>query len=133
MESIDPVLVIVEMVSMLGLVIAESVMLSDTAGTAVKRILLILGLMLAGFVIGGFAAIVVIAIIAIIVLFFVVRLIIAVVFNTGFGSGGRRKRIRLDSGTELSEEQGILGDSHYRGDDGREYRENPDGTFSKKD
>lgn len=65
---------------------AESIMVSNTTGTAFKRFALLLGYTFASFALGAVASVIIIAIVVIIIILLAIRFLIAVLSNTLFSS-----------------------------------------------
>lgn len=65
------------------------------------------------------------------VLFLLIAWIIFGVVLGGNGKSSKRKW-ELDNGDTVTESKGICGESYYKGDSGKSYDRNPDGTFQEK-
>lgn len=98
------------LVYLMALQMTESVMVSDTLGTAFKRFGLLLGFTLASFVIGAVTSVVLVAIVVILAVLLVIYVILSVASGSLSASGSsRRKRGGSDS---ADEEELTIKDEH---------------------
>lgn len=110
-----------------GWVTIESILASANAKIATLRTLLFISMALLMIVAAAILSMIVIIVLVIFAAIFVLSIIAAIL---GGESGG--KKWRLSNGTTVTESSGLLGEKYYRGNDGREYERNSDGTFTPK-
>lgn len=86
-----------------------------------SAVIVILGLILAclGFFIGFWLAFLVI-----------VALVLFLIYEFTLADVGKKRKVKLDDGTDLTITKGLTGEDIIEGSDGRSYRKNSDGTFS---
>lgn len=118
-------------IALVGYNIAESIIATDSAKIAALRALMMTGFMILGFVAGLIGSVILLIILTIIVGIYAI--IVALKVALGGGSSGG-KRIILDNGTELRNEQSdLLGfGKSYTGDDGKNYHTDDGHTFHQK-
>lgn len=93
-------------------------------GIKIARSFYILIIDVIAFIIAYYSAVLAIFII---IGLFVLWLLWVAVFN------GNTKKRKLSNGVELTEEKGATGESYFTGSDGYQYRQNSDGSFTKKE
>ena len=110
-----------------GLVTIESILASANAKIATLRTLLFISMALLIIVAAAILSMIVIIVLVIFAAIFVLWIIVAIL-------GGEKgsKKWRLSDGTTVTESSGLMGEKYYRGNDGKEYERNSDGTFTPK-
>lgn len=114
--------IIIGSLQLLGFAIAESIMVSDTAGTAVKRALLLCGLMLAALIVGVLTSIVAVFIAALFIFAFLLNII--------FGSGLKVSVRDNDGRKHTLTDMGLMG---HVDESGHTYEKTGPDTFTRKD
>lgn len=98
------------LVYLMALQVAESVMASNTLGTAFKRFGLLLGFTLASFVIGAVTSVVLVAVLAILAIMLVIYVILALVSGALSASGTSSRR--SGGSNNSTEEELTVTDEH---------------------
>lgn len=118
---------------MLGINIAESIIASKSAKTAIWRALFMIGMIGLAVAVSVVASVIVLLIITVVIAGYLILVIISGGLSGLVNSGGSGS-IRLDDGTELKSEKGLMGEKYYRSTTtGDKYETNDGGrTFRKK-
>ena len=110
-----------------GWVTIESILASANAKIATLRTLLFISMALLIIVAAAILSMIVIIVLVIFAAIFVLCIIAAIL-----GGENGSKKWMLSDGTTVTESSGLLGEKYYRGNDGKEYERNSDGTFTPK-
>lgn len=110
-----------------GWVTIESILASANAKIATLRTLLFISMALLIIVAAAILSMIVIIVLVIFAAIFVLWIIAAIL-----GGENGSKKWMLSDGTTVTESSGLLGEKYYRGNDGKEYERNSDGTFTPK-
>lgn len=114
-----------------GWVTIESILASANAKIATLRTLLFISMALLIIVAAAILSMIVIIVLVIFAAIFVLWIIAAILGGESGGKNGSKKWM-LSDGTTVTESSGLLGEKYYRGNDGKEYERNSDGTFTPK-